>query len=433
MTPLNQLTATELARRLSRRDVTAEAAVSACFERIAARESQVRAWTHLDREAALARARALDRGAITGPLHGLPIGVKDLFDTIDMPTAYGSPIYEGHRPASDASSVALARAAGAIVLGKTVTTEFATFHPGPTRNPHNPAHTPGGSSSGSAAAVADYMVPVAFGSQTAGSIVRPAAFCGVVGYKPTYGTVNRVGGKMISDTLDTVGALARTVPDAGLLVSAIAERPELAIDENAQTAPRIGLCRTFQWSDLDQDAMAAFDAAARTLERAGARVREMTLPDSFAGLVAAQIAIMTHEVAACLAYEWLQHRGELSADMVKMIEQGRDVSKTQYDAAIALAHACRGELGHVLRDVDVLVAPSAHGEAPEGMATGNPLFQRTWTLLRTPCVHVPTGRGSHGLPLGVTVVGGLGRDRAVLEGAHWIHRTVGGPDATAIQ
>ena len=432
MTALNRMSARELARKLARRDLTASAVVAACFERIAARETQVRAWTHLDRDAALARARALDRAALTGPLHGLPIGVKDLFDTVDMPTAYGSPIYTGHRPPWDASSVALARAAGAIVVGKTVTTEFATFHPRPTRNPHHLAHTPGGSSSGSAAAVADCMVPLAFGSQTAGSIVRPSAFCGVIGYKPTYGTINRVGARMISDTLDTVGAIARTVPDVALLVSVLAERPELAIDDDVGAAPRVGLCRTHQWSELTEDAMTCFDTTARALEHAGATVRDVTLPNSFAGLVAAQISIMTHEVAACLSYEWLQHRDRLSADMVKMIEQGRGVSKTHYDAARELAHACRAELGDVFRDVDVLVAPSTHGEAPEGMATGDPLFQRMWTLLHVPCVHVPAGRGSHGLPLGVTVIGALASDRMLLSAAHWIHRAVGGSEVTAL-
>src|SRR6185369_16406330 len=205
MPDLNRLGAVEAARKLARREITAQALLADCLARIREREPVVHAFTHIDFDAAMARARVLDAQPSDGLLHGLPLGVKDVFDTVDMPTAYGSPIYAGHRPASDAASVALARAAGAVVVGKTVTTEFATFHPGPTTNPHNPRHTPGGSSSGSAAAVADWMVPLAFGTQTAGSIVRPAAYCGVVGYKPTFGTVNRVVVKMISDTLDTVG------------------------------------------------------------------------------------------------------------------------------------------------------------------------------------------------------------------------------------
>src|SRR6266496_1595012 len=201
------------------------------------------------------RARALDSQASTGLLHGLPIAVKDLCDTFDMPTCYGSPIYASHRPAADAACVALARAAGAVVVGKTVTTEFATFHPGPTCNPRNPAHTPGGSSSGSAAAVADWMVPLAFGTQTAGSIIRPAAYCGVVGYKPTYGTINRLGTKMISDTLDTIGVLARTVTDAAFLVAALSGRHELMIDQPPADVPRIGLCRTYEWNRAEAPTM----------------------------------------------------------------------------------------------------------------------------------------------------------------------------------
>lgn len=432
MTGLNRLSATDAARKLAAREISAEALLNDCLDRIAQREPDVRAWTHLDANAARERARVLDRGAVVGPLHGLPIGVKDLFDTVDMPTTYGSPIYAGHRTASDAAAVALARAAGAIVVGKTVTTEFATFHPGPTRNPHNLAHTPGGSSSGSAAAIADFMVPLAFGSQTAGSIVRPAAFCGVVGYKPTYGTVNRVGARMISDTLDTVGALARTVPDVALFIGVLGGRPELLIEDAAASAPRVGICRTYQWDQAQPESRTAFEHASRTFERTGATLRDVVLPKSFAALADAQIAIMTHEVAGCLSYERINHRNKLSADMIRMIDAGLRVSKQQYDAALALAHACRHELDDVFRDVDVLVAPSAHGEAPDGMATGDPLFQRTWTLLRTPCVHLPSGRGPRGLPLGITVVGAIGGDRGLLRSAHWLHRQLGGPEMTAI-
>ena len=241
MSGLNRLDATTLARKLATREISAVALLTDCIERINEREHDVRAWTFFDTNAAMRRARELDATTPAGLLHGLPIGVKDLFDTFDMPTSYGSPIYSNHRPAADAACVAMARAAGAIVLGKTVTTEFATFHPGPTRNPRNLQHTPGGSSSGSAAAVADCMVPLAFGTQTAGSIVRPAAYCGVVGYKPTYGTVNRVGVKMISDTLDTLGALGRSVRDAALLVAAVSDRRELLIEATQAHAPRIGM------------------------------------------------------------------------------------------------------------------------------------------------------------------------------------------------
>jgi len=426
---LNRLSATVAARKLATRQITAVSLLGDCLARISDRESAVRAWTFLDNDAAMQRARALDTQASTGLLHGLPIGVKDLFDTFDMPTSYGSPIYANHRPAADAASVALARAEGAIVVGKTVTTEFATFHPGPTRNPHNPAHTPGGSSSGSAAAVADWMVPLAFGTQTAGSIVRPAAFCGVVGYKPTFGMVTRVGVRMISDTLDTVGVLTRSVPDAALFVAALTGRRELLIDGPATDIPRIGLCRTYEWNRAQPETVALLESAGQRLRANGASVREVTLPAPFAGLSQAQTAIMVFEVAKSLSHENLMHRKDLSADMTKMIDAGLAVSPQQYDAARSLTRSCRAMLPDIFNGLDVLVAPSAAGYAPSGVdATGDPLFNRIWTLLHVPVVHVPFAFGAHALPIGVTIVGTVGSDRATLRGAEWIHARLGGSE-----
>jgi Asp-tRNA(Asn)/Glu-tRNA(Gln) amidotransferase A subunit family amidase len=344
-----------------------------------------------------------------------------MFDTVDMPTAYGSPIYAGHRPASDAASVALARAAGAVVVGKTVTTEFATFHPGPTCNPHDVSRTPGGSSSGSAAAVADCMLPLAFGTQTAGSIVRPAAYCGVVGYKPTFGTVSRVGVKMISDTLDTIGGFARSVPDVALFVAALSGRRELVIDDEVRDAPRIGLCRTYEWDRAQHETVQLFEAAARQLRAAGAHVRDVTLPREFAGLAAAQTTVMVREVAECLAFERHARHDALSAELVEMVGQGVAVPLAEYDAARELARRARAMLPQVFDGLDVLVAPSTAGEAPAGIhATGDPLFNRMWTLLRVPCVHVPARSAPHRMPLGVSVVGRLRADRATLLAAEWI-------------
>lgn len=426
---LNRLSATAAARKLATREITAVSLLEDCLDRIAARESAVHAWTFLDTDAAMRRARELDAQASAGLLHGLPIAVKDLFDTCDMPSCYGSPIYADHRPAADAACVALARAAGAIVIGKTVTTEFATFHPGPTCNPHDPLCTPGGSSSGSAAAVADWMVPLAFGSQTAGSIVRPAAYCGIVGYKPTFGTVNRVGVKMISDTLDTIGALARSVPDAALFVAALTDRRELMIDRPTADAPRVGLCRTYEWDRACPETVAAFEDAARRLSAAGASLQDVVLPPQFAELVDAQIAIMVHEVARSLSYERLVHREKLSVEMIAMIDAGLAVSPARYDAAQVLAQRSRSALAEVFADVDVLLAPSTMGEAPHGIAaTGDPLFNRMWTLLRTPCVHLPSALGPRGLPVGITIVGPIGGDRAMLLAADWIHARLGRSD-----
>ena len=422
MGKLNRLSATEAARKLATRDITAQALLADCSERIREREPSVHAWTFLDLDHAMERARQLDAQPTSGLLHGLPIAVKDLFDTYDMPTSYGSPIYAGHRPVGDAASVALARAAGAVVVGKTVTTEFATFHPGPTCNPHDPLCTPGGSSSGSGAAVADWMVPLAFGTQTAGSIVRPAAYCGVVGYKPTFGTICRIGGKMISDSLDTVGGLARTVPDVALFAAALSGREDLAIDRSTRGAPRIGICRTYEWEQAQPETVAMFDDVHARLRSAGAKVRDITLPPPFAKLAAAQTTIMVREVAQSLAHERLTHRDALSREMVAMIEAGLAVSVSQYDAAQSLARECRAMLSHVFEDVDALVAPSTAGEAPAGIdATGDPVFNRIWTLLHVPCVHLPVTRGPRGLPIGVSVVGPIGADRATLLAADWIH------------
>ena len=427
MNDLNHLSATAAVRKLATREITAEALLADCIERISEREPAVHAWTFLDVDAAMRRARLLDSCPPSGLLHGLPIAVKDLFDTFDMPAAYGSPIYAGHRPASDAASVALAREAGAIVVGKTVTTEFATFHPGPTCNPHNARHTPGGSSSGSAAAVADFMVPLAFGSQTAGSIVRPAAYCGVVGYKPTFGTVSRVGVKMISDTLDTIGGFARSVPDAALLVAALTGRRELLIDRPPAAAPRIGVCRTPEWSRAEPETIALFEDAQRRLPACGASVREIALPPPFAGLSRAQTAIMVREVAQSLSYERLEHGEALSTEMAAMIDAGLAVSLEEYDAARSLARTCRAMLPEVFADVDVLIAPSTTGEAPPGTAaTGDPVFNRIWTLLHVPCVHVPLARGPRALPIGATIVGNLDCDRTTLLAAAWVHEHLGG-------
>ncbi len=421
MNGLNLLSATEAARQLADRKITAVQLLEACLERIAAREAVVGAWMHLDVAAARARAKALDAGPVQGLLHGLPLGVKDLMDTADIPAGYGSPIYADHRPAWDAAAVAFARAAGAVIVGKTVTTEFATFFPGKTANPHHPGHTPGGSSSGSAAAVADFMVPFAFGTQTAGSIIRPAAFCGVVGYKPSFGTVSRVGVKALCDTLDTVGALARTVADAALLVAATSGRRDLLLERPLDHAPRVGLCRTYEWKHVQPATEAAFEHARTQLGQAGVTLKDVDLPPQFAGLVQAQTDIMGYELAQSLAYERLTHQAQLSPRLQQMLADGLAVTHERYTAAIALARGCRRAVPQVFTDVDVLLAPSAAGEAPAGLAaTGDPLFNRIWTLLHTPCVHLPFTTGPQGLPVGLQVIGNIGADRETLAAADWL-------------
>ena len=420
---LNELSACEAAKRLAARDITAEAMARACLARIEERESTVRAWIHLDPDAVLAQARALDAGPVRGPLHGLPLGVKDIIDTADMPTSCGSPIYAAHRPRADAACVALAREAGALVLGKTVTTEFAWFFPGKTANPRDPSRTPGGSSSGSAAAVADQMVPFAFGTQTAGSVIRPASYCGVVGYKPTHGTVSRSGIKTLSESLDTLGVLARSAADAALLVGALSGRTLFAA--SLARAPKILLCRTHEWPSAQPETASALEHASQCASHGGAQVRELALPQSFAGLLQAQIDVMNYESWRALASERLHQWPMLSETLQKLLDTAGKTDAATYDKARALANECRAALGGLMGDADVLLVPSAPGEAPAGLsATGNPVFNRIWTLLGVPCVTVPGAKGPNGMPVGVQLVGRFGDDARVLAAADWLQARI---------
>ena len=430
----HRLSACEAAKQLAQRSLRAEDLVRDCLARIDAREAQVQAWSHLARDAALARARALDLGAHQGLLHGLPIGVKDLMATADMPTTYGSPIYAGHQPANDASCVALARAAGAVVLGKTVTTEFATFQPNQTRTPHNTAHTPGGSSSGSAAAVADGMVPLALGTQTAGSLIRPAAYCGVVAFKPSFGGINRAGAKPLSDTLDTVGTLARDVPDAALFAAALSGRHDWLVrpvGEHLTRPLRVGLCQTYEWPQSLPETHSAMQQAAALVQASGAMtLHDVRLPVDYEQLAQAQIYIQLAEQAQCLAHERLQHFDRLSPRLQGIMQAGVAVTVAQYDQAQALVARCRSQLADVFKDVDVLLAPSAAGSAPLGLDnTGDPLFCRIWTVLHTPTVNIPAGHAPNGMPVGLQVVGPVGGDAFTLAAAHALHLCLGASES----
>jgi Asp-tRNA(Asn)/Glu-tRNA(Gln) amidotransferase A subunit family amidase len=420
MPSLCELTAAEAAAAIADKRITSAALVAACLERISVRETCVGAWEYLDPAQALAQARERDRSPAQGPLHGVPVGVKDLIDTADMPTTYGSPIYARYQPAWDAACVALLRRAGAVIMGKTVTTEFAMFTPGKTANPHNLQHTPGGSSSGSAAAVADYMVPLALGTQTAGSIIRPAAFCGVVGYKPTHGQFPVAGIKALSQTLDTLGGLARSVADMALLRATFIGGPT-HVPELAQP-PRIGLCRTPQWAQATAATQEALATAGRQLARAGARVQELELPAPFEALAAAQETVQIFEGARCCAYELTRHRPQLSQKLLDLLAPAEHIPYTAYAEALALAETCRRQIEAIFADHDVLIVPSAQGEAPAGLeATGNPIFNRMWTLLHTPAVTLPGLTGPQELPVGIQVIGPRGMDERLLTIAAWMH------------
>jgi Asp-tRNA(Asn)/Glu-tRNA(Gln) amidotransferase A subunit family amidase len=417
MPELHRLGAREAARRIEDGSLTPEGLARACLDRIAEREPTVKAWEFLEEKTALGNARA----AASGPLRGVPVGVKDIIDTADMPTGCGSPIWAGHRPRADASVVALTRGAGGVVLGKTVTTEFATFHPGKTGNPHDPTRTPGGSSSGSAAAVADFHVPLAFGTQTAGSVIRPAAFCGVVGYKPSFGTLHRVGVKPLSETLDTVGVMARSVEDAAFFMGVLARRPAL-VDLPRPEKPRIGFCRTPMWEKAEPSTQKLLEELA---SRLGAR--EVASPPEHAPLVEAQQTIMARETADALAWEHANHGEKLSQRLREVIAAGLAADPGAYDAAKAAAEAARLRLSAFFGEFDAILVPSAPGEAPKGLgATGDPLFNRPWTLLGVPCVTVPAGKGPNGMPLGAQLVGRIGDDARLLAAAGWVERTLAG-------
>jgi len=423
MKDLHLLSATEASAAIAAGRLKPSDLAAACLARIDARETAVCAWAHLDAARAIEQARALDSAPARTRLHGIPVGVKDVIDTADLPTEYGSPIWRGHRPRSDAACVALVREAGGLVLGKTVTTEFATRHPGKTRNPHNPEHTPGGSSSGSGAAVGDGMVPIAFGTQTSSSVIRPAAYCGVVGYKPTFNTINRAGMKFLSESMDTLGLLTRTVPDAALITETLCGADPTDFSQVAALRPRIGFCRTPWWSQADDAARAMLEALAGRLAAAGASVRDVALPADFAALDRVQVEVSAYEFSRALAWERCNHPSLLSTTLTQRIAGGLKVTRAAWVAGMAHIERCRAQLADVFRDVDVLLAPSAPGEAPHGLeSTGDPIFGLAWTVLHTPSVTVPAGTGPHGLPLGAQIVGPVGTDALTLQCADWVMR-----------
>jgi Asp-tRNA(Asn)/Glu-tRNA(Gln) amidotransferase A subunit family amidase len=416
-----RLSALEAARRIARGELTSVALVNACLERIAAREREVQAWASLDAEQALAQARACDRESARSALHGVPVGIKDVIDVAGLPTECNSPIYRGYRPRADAACVAQLRRAGCVILGKTVTAELANIHPPGTRNPHNTAHTPGGSSSGSAAAVADHMVPLALGTQTGGSIIRPAAYCGVLGFKPTLHTINRAGLKFVAESLDTIGLFARHAEDLALALHVLSDRPPAQVGH----APRIGLFRTPRWHDADAATQASLEGTADRLAQRGARVATFEAPESFAALDEAQPRIMNYESARALAWEYLHHAAELSDALRQRLDEGWAVSREAYDGARRAASLARREMAEPMRGVDFLLTPAASGEAPATLrSTGTSVFNRAWTLLGLPCVTLPSGVGPGGLPLGVQLVGRRDEDMRLLAWANWASRSL---------
>jgi Asp-tRNA(Asn)/Glu-tRNA(Gln) amidotransferase A subunit family amidase len=435
---MTDLTASEAATEIARGVISAEDYVGACLDRIAAVETDVQAFAHLDAEHALAQARALDRhkseGGRTGPLHGVPIGIKDIFDTIDYPTECGSPILAGRRPEADAAVVRKLREAGAVIIGKTVTTEFAYFHPGKTRNPRDLARTPGGSSSGSAAAVAAGMVPLAIGSQTNGSVIRPAAFCGVFAIKPSHGLISRAGALTLSRALDHVGVFARNIEDLALVLDIVVgqdpadpdTRPYAAATFRAGAAepppipPSFALVRTPVWDKADAEARDALEELAREV---GAR--EVDLPEGYRAAWDAQRVIMAADMADNLG-AYADEGSEISPQLRDLIVQGREVTAVQYLAARRDARRYAEDMSYIFEQyADAILALSARGVAPQGLdATGDPVFCTLWTLTGLPALNLPLLADSVGLPIGVQLIGASGRDERLLRTARELVRTV---------
>jgi Asp-tRNA(Asn)/Glu-tRNA(Gln) amidotransferase A subunit family amidase len=431
------LSAADAAQQIREGRLTSEELVQACLERIRALEPKVQAWTFLDEEHALAQARAADErkrsGEPIGPLHGVPVGVKDIFDTGDMPTENGTVLHKGRTPRRDATAVSMLRAAGAVIVGKTVTTECAYFAPGKTRNPHNPEHTPGGSSSGSAAAVAAGMVPLALGSQTAGSTIRPASFCGVYGYKPTHGLIPRSGVLQLSRTLDHVGLFARSIEDVALLLEELQghderdpdTRPRARIPfrtlaaEEPPIAPMLAFIKTPHWERADPETKEAFG---ELLDALGPQVEEVELIPSAAEGWDWQKTIMAAEMAANLEREWRRGKDQLSEPLRSLIERGREVRAVDYQRALRSIGPVVESFDELFMErYDAILTPAALGTAPKGLgSTGDPSFCTLWTLLGMPALSVPVMQGANGLPLGAQLVGRRNFDARLMRTARWL-------------
>ena len=418
---LARLTATEAAARIASGELTSELLVSALLERIAERDEALHAWAFVDPDLALEAARRCDAASSPlGPLHGVPVGVKDIIDTADMPTGMGSPIYDGHRPRNDAACVAQIRAAGAVVLGKTVTVEFAGMAAPPTCNPHDPMRTPGGSSSGSGAAVADCHVPIAFGTQTTGSVHRPAAYCGVVGFKPSFDLYNLHGVRPAAQSLDTLGTLSRSIEDAELMMAVLVGRSYEPIPASA-SPPRIGFCRTHLWGTAKPETARAMAAVRQRMIRAGSEVIDIDLPKAFSELTPARDIISSYERARATLWEYNTHREKLSPQLQRGIEKGLGWSFGEYRDALAAGEACRRELEKTFAAIDAIIAPVTEGEAPVGLdSTGDHAFIGFWNLLRAPSFSLPVGRGPSGMPVGLQLIGPMGGDDRLISVAKWI-------------
>ncbi|MDB2467824.1 amidase [Planktomarina temperata] len=430
------LTATEAVQAIASGRLSSVDLVKSCLEQIADTDASIKAWAHLDPESALAQAAECDRirkaGLGTGPLHGLPVGLKDVIDTRDMPTQRGTDIFKDRQPDKDARLVERLRESGAVIMGKTVTTELAFVHANDTRNPHNPEHSPGGSSSGSAAAVAACHVPLAVGTQTNGSVIRPASFCGTFGFKPTRGVISRAGVLKTSDSLDQVGCFGRSLEDVALLTDALAgydqadscsfarPRPQMRAGAQAEApvAPDLVWFNLPFYDRLFPDAHEGMEAV---LDVLGPRITRMAAADTLANLVAVQARIHEYEICQHQAAVFDANFEDLSRELQLIVARGRKISEAEYTDALAVKASAQTFFDELFVEFDAIIAPCATGEAPKfGSGTGDPIFCTLWTLAGLPCVSLPLLVGDNNLPIGVQLIGPIEKDDRLLRTARWL-------------
>ena len=417
---LNVYSACEGVRAIKSGELTSEQLVQSCLERIDLKDNEVNAWEFVNKEFALQQARKLDRQNKTKPLHGVPIGIKDIVDTEDMPTAYGSPIYSGHQPDINANCIKRLKDAGAVILGKTVTTEFAYLNPGKTRNPHNIEYTPGGSSSGSAAAVADYHVPLALGTQTAGSIIRPASYCGVIGYKPTYDSFSFEGIHPFASSFDTLGGFARSVVDIVLLRSVLGDEENFV--EFGQPH-KIALIKGPYWAQAEPETQEMLDQIEGLLTTKGATIERVELNDFLKNINDAQKTIMLSECIQSLGDIYSSKRECFSEQLLTDYEYALTLDEKQVLDARQILEKCKQKIAHAFVQYDLILTSSSPGSAPEGLGkTGDPVFNRMWTAMELPCISLPFPRKKAELPLGVQLVGPVKGDANLLAHALWLEK-----------
>lgn len=440
MNNANLLSAVEAREAIAQGILSSEEMVQACFERIDELEESIGAWAHLDKELALEQARQADdfrqRGLPVGPLHGLPVGIKDIIDTDDYPTERGSVLFQGRTPANDATLVSLLKEAGAIILGKTVTTEMAVFSPGKTRNPHNTEHTPGGSSSGSAAAVASGMVPLSVGTQTNGSVIRPASFCGVYGFKPSFARISRYGVLTQSSPLDTIGVFARSLEDMALIADVLmcydsrdSDMKPVAVPCLAQVMhqpvpldPHFAFIRTPMWEQVED---ASKDGFRELIDSANEKNQEtidlVDLPDLFKDIYQDHQNIMEADLALNFAREYSDGKSQLSTVLCEMIERGQKVLATEYNSALNRVEEYSEYLDEIFDEYDAILTPSTVGPAPVGLdKTGSPVMNTIWTLCGNPAINMPLLQSPDGMPVGVQIVAGKGDDARLFRTSRWL-------------